>query len=105
MGEVVDIEQWKRDRLAKLEDMFAQYMDRAAALQQQGKHSFAKEMVKKAAKLRPSIDRLRKVLPKPKPKETTPFLNGNQSPMLFTFGRFDMGYPKTPEVTPEPRKD
>lgn len=108
MGDVVDIEQWKRKRLDTLVCQWEQYMARASDLQKEGKLTFAKEMTKKAAELRPEIDRLRKALAKkaPPPPAVTPTARPWGSPMMNTFGfSADMGYPKTPQVTPAPENN
>jgi hypothetical protein len=60
MGEVVEIEEFKKRRLSKAEADFARYLDRADAFQREGKDKFAREMLDKAKEVRKIIDRLRK---------------------------------------------
>lgn len=107
MGDVVDIEQWKRKRLDTLVSQWEEYMARASDLQKEGKLTFAKEMTKKAAALRPEIDRLRNSLATKKPEvKPAPTARPWGSPMLNTFGfSADMGYSKTPQVTPAPENN
>lgn len=67
MDEVTDIKAYKARKLAKLEDEFAMYMDRADKFSKEGKTLFAKQMLDKAKALRPTIDRLRQPVRKPTP--------------------------------------
>lgn len=99
MAEIVDIQDFRSRQTAKLEAEFAHYMDRAEALQAEGKNSTARIMLDKAKEVRKKLDRLRKPEPKPAP---TPHLDpwrfsGRHVP--FTYSA-DLGYPK--ETPPAP---
>jgi hypothetical protein len=105
MDAVTDIKDFKARKLAKLEDEFAMYMDRADKFSKEGKTLFARQMLDKAKALRPEIDKLRAPVKRPVPQR---FLTGPTNPTHVRQGLLPPGTQWNQQwtaMTPEPENN
>jgi len=104
MGDVTQINLFRKRKLERAEIEFYELMNRAAEFEHQGKRAFANEMVSKAKDVRKVIDSLRRQVA----KDVVPYLTRENAPKLsihyeglFGTAGADLGYPKnSPETTP-----
>lgn len=112
MAEIVDMEEFKARKLKRLVDEWTDCMDRIAVLQKAGKDKFAEKLIAKAKVLRAEIDTLRKPrkVPEATPRTNRSFIIPAEH-VKFTFSGFDglggadLGFPKHPQMTPEPENN
>lgn len=98
MGDITDLDEFKKRKLAQAEADWLEYLQRAGEFIDDGKNKFADEMIAKAKEVRKIIDKLRG------PVQQAPYLT-KEAPEVgisFTFSA-DMGYPKV-SPTPTPSK-
>lgn len=101
MAEVVDIIEFKKRKLKRLEDEWAMYMDRASVFMEKGQRKFADEMIAKAKVLRKEIDKLRVPVPrKPYLKQANAMTLASMDYTFSGLAGADLGYPK-PLTPPE----
>lgn len=104
MSDIVDIDEFRKRKLAKAEAEWLEYLQRAGEFIDDGKNKFADEMMAKAKEARKVIDKLRGPVVKSSP---TPFLKDKAPEVGISFSfSADMGYPKVspPSPTPTPTK-
>jgi hypothetical protein len=102
MADILDIDDFKKRKLAKAEADWDQYMRRAEEFQRAGKTKFAEEMMTKAKAARVIIDKLRGPVPKREKSQFLKQMNTMHTPVSFTFDGLHghlSGYPK-PTDTP-----
>jgi hypothetical protein len=105
MVEIANMNSFRKAKILALEIEWLSLIDRAIEFEKQGKMVFHHQLVDKAKVVRAEITKLRKSITKKKPEVCGPI--SPQTPNItvsfepFIWLSHDIGYPKTPEITPD----